>query len=165
MQIAVILHNVRSAYNVGAIMRTLDAVGGDEIICCGITPYPELADDTRSPVVRTANTKAIAKTALGAENTLRTTHAASALDVVRRLREQNYAIYALEQSAGSRDVFGHAFERDRPRALLLGAEVEGLPDDLLAACDVVLEIPQYGGKESLNVSVAAGIALYQMRGS
>ena len=146
-------------------MRTLDAVGGGEIICCGITPYPELADDSRSPVVRSANTKAIAKTALGAEQTLRIAHEVSTLDAVRRLRDENCAVYALEQSAESRDVFSHAFDRDRPLALLLGAEVEGLPDDLLAACDAVLEIPQYGEKESLNVSVAAGIALYQMRGS
>lgn len=163
MKLAVILHDVRSAYNVGAIMRTLDAVGGDRVICCGITPYPELPGDTRSPVVRTANTKSIAKTALGAERSLAVSHTANAAEAILRLRNDGFAVYALEQAPGAVDIFDFTPHPDRPRALLLGAEVEGLPTSLTAACDAVLEIPQYGSKESLNVSVAAGIALYRLR--
>lgn len=165
MRITVILDNIRSTHNVGAIMRTLDAVGGGEVICCGITPYPEIEGDTRSPVVRTANTKAIVKTALGAERTLRVSHEENALDAIERLRDKGCVIYALEQSERSRDIFTAEIDRTRPSALLLGSEVDGLPAELLVACDAVFEIPQYGSKESLNVSVAAGIALYTLRGN
>ncbi len=161
--IAAILHNIRSTYNVGAIMRTLDAVGGAEIVCCGITPYPELPSDTRSPVVRTANTKSIAKTALGAETALRVSHEADAAAAVRDLRDRGFAVYALEQSDGAIDIFTAEIDNARPRALLLGAEVDGLPRNLLELCDAVFEIPQHGTKESLNVAVAAGIALYRLR--
>ncbi|MBI4898556.1 MAG: TrmH family RNA methyltransferase [Actinobacteria bacterium] len=161
--IAAILHNVRSTYNVGAIMRTLDAVGGVEIVCCGITPYPELENDTRSPVVRTSNTKAIAKTALGAEQTLRVSHEADSATAIDRLRDQGYAVYALEQTDDAEDIFTAEIDAERPRALLLGGEVDGLSQSLLELCDAVFEIPQYGTKESLNVSVAAGIAMYRLR--
>lgn len=164
MHTAVILFNIRSTYNVGAIMRTLDAVGGGEVICCGITPYPEIEGDTRSPVVRSANTKAIAKTALGAERTLLVSHERNVADAIERLRGDGFAVYALEQSEGSPNIFTAEYDLERPRALVLGSEVEGLPPSILSVCDAVLEIPQYGSKESLNVSVAAGIALYQLRG-
>lgn len=164
MKIAVILHNIRSTYNVGAIMRTLDAVGGGEVICCGITPYPEIEGDTRSPVVRTANTRSITKTALGSEQALRISHEQKTSAAIERLRDAGYVINALEQSENSRDIFTVKLDQAGPRALLLGGEVDGLPDKLLALCDAVLEIPQYGSKESLNVSVAAGIALYRLRG-
>lgn len=163
MPIAVVLNNIRSTHNVGAIMRTLDAVGGGEVICCGITPYPEIEGDTRSPVVRNSNTRAIVKTALGAERTVRVAHEANASDAIERLREEGFVVYALEQSDKSCDIFAAEFDPARPRALVLGSEVDGLPADLLAACDAVLEIPQYGSKESLNVSVAAGIVLYRLR--
>ena len=162
--ISVILDNIRSTYNVGAIMRTLDAVGGGAIVCCGITPYPELAqDDDRSPVVQNANTRAIAKTALGAEQHLKISHQANTLDAVTAARENGVVAIALEQSPAAINVFDFSCPADAQIALVLGGEVEGLDPEVMRICDEIVEIPQFGSKESLNVSVAAGIALYAMR--
>lgn len=161
--LTVVLDDIRSAYNVGAIMRTLDAVGGGEIVCCGITPYPDLGSgDDRSPVVKSSNTKAIAKTALGAERELRVEQSPSAAAAIDRARgECERPVIGLEQADGAVDVF--AFEPPRVGfVLVVGAEVSGLAPSTLALCDSVVEIPQRGTKESLNVSVAAGIALYAL---
>jgi tRNA G18 (ribose-2'-O)-methylase SpoU len=160
---SVILDNIRSTYNVGAIMRTLDAVGGDAIVCCGITPYPELANDDRSPVVQNANTRAIAKTALGAEGHLSVTHSASTLEAVAAAREAGAVAIALEQSPAALNVFDFAAPDDADIALVLGGEVDGVDPQVLRMCDAIVEIPQFGSKESLNVSVAAGVALYALR--
>ncbi|MFY9264008.1 MAG: TrmH family RNA methyltransferase [Solirubrobacterales bacterium] len=163
MPITVVLDNIRSAYNVGAIMRTLDAVGGGEIICCGITPYPELPGDDRSPVVRSANTRSIVKTALGAQEALTVTHERSALAAIDRLRAARaVTVLAVERSDASVDLFEFESPAEKPLALVFGSEVGGIDPDTLAACDAVLEIPQFGVKNSLNVSVAAGIALYAL---
>jgi tRNA G18 (ribose-2'-O)-methylase SpoU len=163
--ITVVLDDIRSTYNVGAIMRTLDAIGGGTIVCCGLTPYPDLGDgDDRSPVVRTANTKAIAKTALGAEQALALEHADSVLEAVEQLKRNGVLIYALEQSPRSQNLMTFDVPRDSVFALVVGSEVEGVCPAVLSACDQVLEIPQNGTKESLNVSVAAGIALYKLSG-
>ncbi|MGB1582540.1 MAG: TrmH family RNA methyltransferase [Solirubrobacterales bacterium] len=157
----VILDNIRSSYNVGSIMRTLDAVGGGEIICVGITPYPDLGDnDDRSPVVKSANTKQIAKTALGAQDTLSVSHAATTTETLHRLPSTTTFV-ALEQSNEATNLFDYR-PPSAELALILGSETEGLPPEVLKACDAILEIPQYGQKESLNVSVAAGIALYHL---
>jgi 23S rRNA (guanosine2251-2'-O)-methyltransferase len=162
MALTVILEDIRSTYNVGAIMRTLDAVGGDTVVCCGITPYPDLGEgDDRSPVVISSNTKAIAKTALGAERSLALSHFESAPAAIGRLAHGT-TIVALEQAESSIELFDYK----RPAgdlALILGSETEGVSSEALALCDALLEIPQYGTKESLNVSVAAGIALYHLR--
>jgi tRNA G18 (ribose-2'-O)-methylase SpoU len=163
--ITVILDNIRSTYNVGAIMRTLDAVGGGAVVCCGITPYPELADDDRSPVVQNANTRAIAKTALGAEAHLEVTHVDQTLEAVTDAREAGAIAVALEQSPAAINVFEFTAPADAEIALVLGAEVEGLDPEVMRTCDAIVEIPQFGSKESLNVSVAAGVALYAMRGA
>ena len=158
MTITVILDNVRSTYNVGAIMRTLDAVGGGAVVCCGITPYPELPNDTRSPVVQSSNTKAIAKTALGAELAIDVSHQPTSLAAIAQLKSGTKVV-ALEQAPQSIDLFSFRTPSG-DIALVVGSEVDGLASETLEACDAVLQIPQYGTKESLNVSVAAGIALY-----
>jgi tRNA G18 (ribose-2'-O)-methylase SpoU len=163
--ITVILDNIRSTYNVGAIMRTLDAVGGDAIVCCGITPYPELADDSRSPVVQTSNTRAIAKTALGAEQHLKVSYAESTVDAVNAAREDGAVAIALEQSPAALNIFEFDCPDDAEIALVLGGEVDGLDPAVMSICDEIVEIPQFGSKESLNVSVAAGVALYALRGA
>jgi 23S rRNA (guanosine2251-2'-O)-methyltransferase len=162
MSITVILDDIRSTYNVGAIARTLDAVGGGRIICAGITPYPYLGPgDDRSPVVISANNKAIHKTALGADATVEFAHAADVGDALDLLPEGTQT-FALEQDPGSIEVFDLKFAAE-DIALLLGSETRGIAEDTLERCDAILEIPQLGEKESLNVSVAAGIALYQLR--
>lgn len=161
--LTVILDNIRSTYNVGAIMRTMDAVGGGTLVACGITPYPDLGDeDDRSPVVISANTKQIAKTSLGAEHALTITHANSATEAIQQL-PTNTLIAAIEQSPNATNLFDALQPpKGQPVAILLGSETEGIDSQTLALCDEVLQIPQRGTKESLNVSVAAGIALYHL---
>ncbi len=157
----VILDNIRSTYNVGSIMRTLDAVGGGELVCVGITPYPDLGEeDDRSPVVISANSKSIAKTALGAQNSLSISHAPTTQQAIQRLPSAT-AIVALEQSIEAINLFDYELPIAE-FALVLGSETDGLPKAVVSSCDATLEIPQYGRKESLNVSVAAGIALYHL---
>lgn len=162
MSITVILDDIRSTYNVGAIARTLDAVGGGKIICAGITPYPYLGpDDDRSPVVISANNKAIQKTALGADATVDFAHASDVPSALAMLPE-GCQTFALEQAESSIELFDLK-NAANDIALLLGSETRGIAPGVLENCDGILEIPQYGEKESLNVSVAAGIALYQLR--
>jgi tRNA G18 (ribose-2'-O)-methylase SpoU len=162
--LTVILEDIRSTYNVGAIARTLDAVGGGKLICTGITPYPYLGpDDDRSPVVISANNKAIQKTALGADATVEFAHAAdfaAALDML----PEGAQTFALEQDERSIELFDLR-NAATDVALILGSETQGIAPEVLEQCDAILEIPQYGEKESLNVSVAAGIALYHLRRS
>jgi tRNA G18 (ribose-2'-O)-methylase SpoU len=144
-------------------MRTLDAVGGDSIVCCGITPYPQLDQDDRSPVVQNSNTRAIAKTALGAEKLLEVSHREGALEAVDAAREDGLIAVALEQSPAALNVFEFSAPPDAEIALVLGSEIDGLDPEVMRVCDEIVEIPQFGGKESLNVSVAAGVALYALR--
>jgi tRNA G18 (ribose-2'-O)-methylase SpoU len=162
MSITVVLDDIRSTYNVGAVARTLDSVGGGRVICAGITPYPYLGPgDDRSPVVISANNKAIQKTALGADATVEFAHAIDVESALEMLPE-GAQIFALEQDERSIELFDLK-NAATDVALVLGSETRGIGEATLERCDAILEIPQYGEKESLNVSVAAGIALYQLR--
>lgn len=162
MQLTLILDNIRSSHNVGAILRTADSAGVEAVICAGITPYPTLkSDDQRDPLVRKRNSRDIAKTALGAEQSVDTKYAPTTLQAAESLRNEGYAIYALEQAEGSHSVLDFK-PKGAKVALVLGSETAGVSADVLAACDTVLEIPQRGSKESLNVGVAAGIAVYAL---
>lgn len=179
-----ILHNIRSAYNVGAIFRTADAVGVKKIFLCGYTPRPEsgnLKNQTSPASPRLgrglAKLKAkfqhydkIAKTALGAEKTVPWEYCAQTWRLLEKLNKDNIKIVALEQSPKSQNIFsvqggsasGGKFNLKFPLALMLGNEVKGLSDKILNYVDDILEIPMHGKKESLNVSVAAGVALYEL---
>ncbi len=160
VQLVLILENLRSAHNVGAILRTCDAAGITRVLACGTTPYPVTLNDARDPVVSGRNTRAIAKTALGAEQTVHIEHYDDANAAIAACRAEGRTIYGLEQSPRSVDLF--ATRATLPAALIVGNEPSGITAKTLAACDAVLEIPQYGSKESLNVAVAAGIALYAL---
>lgn len=161
--ITLILDNLRSTYNVGAILRTADAVGVDYIVATGTTPYPAILNDTRPLHVITSNTRSIAKVALGAETTLAIRYVADTLEAIQELKTSGTNIIALEQSGRSVDLFSYAHASQEHIAVVLGPEVTGITPEVLSACDVVLEIPMFGHKESLNVSVAAGVLLYQLR--
>ena len=161
VQLILILDNIRSAHNVGAILRTCDAAGVRRVLACGITPYPGGQNDGRDPLVAGRNTRSIAKTALGAEKTVMLEHFDDSLSAIAACRAEGCTIYGLEQARGSVDLF--AAKPRFPAALVVGNEVDGIAADTLAACDAALEIPQHGSKESLNVSVATGIALYHFR--
>jgi 23S rRNA (guanosine2251-2'-O)-methyltransferase len=161
VQLTLILDNLRSAHNVGAILRSCDAAGVERVLVCGTTPYPRLKNEVRDPVVASRNSRAIAKTALGAEKTVMLEHYDDSLSAIAAARAHGCTIYGLEQTPKSTDLF--AARPHFPAALVVGNEVTGIPAEVLAACDAVLEIPQHGSKESLNVAVAAGIALYALR--
>lgn len=151
-----ILHDIRSAHNVGAMFRTADGAGVDEIILSGYTPCPPKLD----ALYLTDADKAMKKTALGAEESMPWKKVVSLPRLLNRLKKDGYERVALEQDAESVD-----YQQYRPKknvALVVGNEVLGVDAKTLKRCDVILEIPMYGKKNSLNVSVATGIALYQI---
>ena len=159
--LALLLPDIRSARNVGAIWRTADAMGVERLITAGYTPHPAVAQDARPPHIIRSNTNAITKTALGAESTVPHEHFSSPLEAIARLHAYGYTVVALEQAESSVPL--PHYVPTGPTALVVGNEVDGLSADLQAACDATLELPMLGQKESLNVAVAAGIALYQLR--
>jgi tRNA G18 (ribose-2'-O)-methylase SpoU len=164
----VLLDNIRSLHNVGSIFRTADAVGVEKLYLCGITPSPL----DRLGVVRGD----VAKVSLGAENTVPWESVASTSRLITSLKKQGYTIVALEQDVRAVPYYEYAktwiassTRNDRGEgefnkiALVLGAEVEGVSPAVLKKCDAIIDIPMSGKKESLNVSVAFGIAAYGLR--
>jgi tRNA G18 (ribose-2'-O)-methylase SpoU len=160
-QIAVILSDIRSTYNVGSILRSADCFGISHVFYAGITPYPLMKNDNRLPHLAGKLTRAIHKTALGAENNLESSVYKSTPDAIRFARAKGYKIACLEQSDKSISLSG--YPPPSKLAIILGNEVAGLSIQTLESSDVILEIPMLGKKESLNVSVAASIALYVLR--
>lgn len=156
-EITLILHNIRSTHNVGAIFRTAEGFGVKEIILSGYTPYPTLENDTRLPHIREKLTAQIHKTALGAETMVPFSHVD---DLMSWIDDNQLPLIALEQSADS--IVISNFTPPQKFALLLGEEVHGISQDLLKYASHTVEIPMFGRKESFNVSVATGIALYAL---
>ena len=157
-EIIVIAHNIRSTHNVGALLRTCDGLGIAKLVLSGYTPYPEVLGDKRLPHIRRKLTDQIHKTALGAELSVAYEYV-SEPDLVT-LRQMGYVVAGLEQASDS--ILLPTYRTPSKIALLLGEEVAGLSAALRAQCDVLLEIPMQGTKESFNVSVAAGMALYHL---
>lgn len=139
-----ILPDIRSCHNVGAMFRTADACGVEKIWLCGYTPVPPRPE--------------IDKVALGAETWMPWEQAADPTEVVRKLKLDGYTIVALEKNGGS--VAIGDMQLQAPVALIVGNEVTGVGEELLDLADIVAHIPMCGRKESLNVSVAAGIGMY-----
>lgn len=147
LPLVVVLDDVRSMYNVGSVFRTSDAFRVEKICLCGITstpPHPE-----------------IHKTALGAEDSVEWQHYGNALDAVEELKQQGYIVYSVEQAEGSTSLPSFHAEKGRKYAVVLGNEVKGVHQEVVDASDLCLEIPQLGTKHSMNVSVTAGIIIYQ----
>jgi len=156
MSIVVIAHNIRSTHNVGSIFRTCEGFGVERLILSGYTPHPAVPDDERLPHIVQKLEKQIHKTALGAERLVPYEyHSAPPLE---ELRAAGYRIVGLEQD--ERSIMLSDYQASGNIALLLGEEVEGIELGLRAQCDDLVEIPMHGQKESFNVSVATGIALY-----
>lgn len=148
----IILHNIRSVQNVGAMFRTADAAGVDKIYLTGYTPAPL----DRFGRKRTD----LAKSALGAEEYVAWEQKESLSGLLHRLRQDGFYIIAIEQDENSTD-----YRKVKPKqknAFIVGPEVEGIAKNILKQCDVIAEIPMRGKKESLNVSVALGIALFKI---
>jgi len=160
MQVIVIAHNIRSTHNIGAILRTADGFGVQKVFCTGYTPYPEQTIDSRLPHIRQKITAQIHKTALGAEKSVNCEHSENIIEVINQLKNDGFKIIALEQN--SKSILLPNLEPPQKSVLLLGEEVHGITNDLIELCDIITEIPMQGKKESFNVSVASGIALYEM---
>jgi 23S rRNA (guanosine2251-2'-O)-methyltransferase len=147
LPLIVILDNIRSTYNVGSVFRTADAFRLEKIYLCGITsipPHPE-----------------IHKTALGAEESVDWEYSTSTLEVVDKLKQQGYRVYAVEQAQGS-TMLNNFNPSDDKLAIVMGNEVKGVQQEVINHSDGCLEIPQYGTKHSLNVSVTTGIVIWDL---
>ncbi len=163
LPLVVVLDNVRSLYNIGSVFRTADAFRLAEVVLCGISATP---DDVLSPTgetIKAATMRAcqeIHKTALGAEESVSWRYFRDTADAVATLRREGYAVMAVEQAHGSTPLplFRPDFSTTK-YALVLGNEVKGVRQDVVDMADGCLEIPQYGTKHSLNVSVTAGIVI------
>ncbi len=144
--LVLVLEDIRSMSNVGSLFRTADSFRLAKICLCGITGTPPH--------------KEIRKTALGAEESVAWEKYADALACVKQLQAEGFACYALEQAEQAHWL--HEFEAKGKMALVVGSEVDGVTQEVMDACDGVIEIAQYGTKHSLNVAVAGGIASYQL---
>ena len=163
LPLRLILSDIRGAGNVGAMLRTADAAGVELVYAAGYTPYPSapLLDDPRPPHVAASNTRAIAKTALGAERTIPLQHTPDTLTAIQEAKRNGFKIIVIEQSEKSLNLYH--YQPKGPIALVMGNEVEGVSPLILKTADVILELPMLGSKESLNVASAAAIALYHLR--
>lgn len=147
LPLVVVLDEVRSLHNIGAVFRTSDAFLVNSIYLCGITatpPHPEMH-----------------KTALGAEYTVDWKYFKNTEDAVNELHTMGYTVFAIEQCEGSTMLDKLVLETDKRYAVVLGNEVKGVKQEVVDMCDGCIEIPQFGTKHSLNVSVTAGIILWE----
>ena len=170
MPLIVVLDDVRSLYNVGSVFRTSDAFRVEAIDLCGITATPDEVRDEDGTLVRDCTLKAsqeIHKTALGAEESVAWRYYKTAAEAVATLKADGYTVLAVEQCHGSTMLndFKPAFGDKKKYAVVLGNEVKGVHQEVVDMCDGCLEIPQYGTKHSLNVSVTAGIVIWHFASS
>jgi tRNA G18 (ribose-2'-O)-methylase SpoU len=148
LPVYVVLDSIRSNYNVGSIFRTSDGAMIEKLYLCGYTPHPPK--------------KEILKTALGAVDSVSWEYVKDPKEVIHKLKEQGIKICALELTEFSTEYY--KLETDSfPLCLVIGNEITGVSQDLLDLCDLSIEIPQYGIKQSLNVAVAYGIAIFDLR--
>ena len=160
-EIIIIAHDIRSAHNVGALLRTAEGLGVDMVYFTGYTPYPQSENDDRLPHLAAKIHKNIQKTALGAELSQPWARETDVFTLIPRLKQQGYTVVALEQAANS--VKLPDFHAPDKVAVLIGREVEGIDQPLLDICDAIVEIPMFGQKESFNVVEATTMFLYQSR--
>ena len=146
LPLIVVLDDVRSMHNVGSVFRTGDAFRIEAVYLCGITSTPPMAE--------------IHKTALGAEDSVNWKYFPTAMEALDSLKADGYEVYAVEQAHGSTMLQDFKPETDRKYAVILGNEVKGVHQEVVDACDGCLEIPQFGTKHSMNVSVTGGIVIW-----
>lgn len=146
--ICIVLDNVRSLNNIGSVFRTADAFLIEKIYLCGITATPPH--------------KEIHKTALGATDSVAWEYHEYALDLVKELQNNGYMVYSVEQAENAQMLGNFECEKDKKYALVFGNEVKGVSQKVVSQSDGVLEIPQYGTKHSLNISVSAGIVVWDL---
>lgn len=147
--LVIVLDNIRSAHNVGSAFRTADSFKADKVWLCGICAVPPSAE--------------IHKSALGAEESVVWEHVDDTMEAVRRLKDDGYTIVSAEQTVGSVMLDSFVPEKGRRYAVVFGNEVAGVAQEVVDASDFALEIPQFGTKHSLNVSVSVGVILWHFR--
>ena len=143
-----VLDNVRSMNNIGSVFRTCDAFRVDQLFLCGITATPPHRE--------------IHKTALGATDSVSWTYFEDTKKAVTRLKDEGFYIIAVEQTDKSVHLNDYVPDKSRKIALIFGNEIDGISDEVLGSCDFYLDIPQYGTKHSINISVSAGIVLWDI---
>lgn len=147
--VTIVLDNIRSLNNIGSVFRTADAFLMEQIYLCGITATPPHRD--------------IQKTALGSTETVNWNHFNSTLEAIEQLKQKGYKIAAVEQTENSTFLNNFKVNRNEKWALVFGNEVSGVDQDVINHCDVVIEIPQFGSKHSLNISVSVGVVLWEIQ--
>lgn len=145
--VVVVLDDIRSRNNVGAVFRSADAFILKKIVLCGITPVPPHRD--------------IQKAALGATESVDWEYEKDITDALKKLKDQGYLIYAIEQTTESVELQNFQILKDEKYALIMGNEVDGVSYDALGYCDGFIEVPQQGTKHSLNISVCAGLVMWE----
>ena len=148
MPIMIVLDNIRSMHNIGSAFRTADAFLIEGIYLCGFTAQPPHRE--------------IHKTALGATDTVAWTHFEETTEAIIALKAEGYEVWSIEQTEGSIMLDDLLIEKDEKIAVVFGNEVDGVSEEVIKLCNGCIEIPQYGMKHSLNVSVAAGIVLWEL---
>ncbi|MEJ6693580.1 MAG: RNA methyltransferase [Saprospiraceae bacterium] len=148
VSVVVILDNIRSAINVGSVFRSSDAFAIERIILVGFTATPP--------------SREITKTAIGATSSVDWTHVDDITDTLLQLKKNGYTITSIEQTDSSVSLLDWDIKPDQKLAIVMGNEVDGVSDEALALSDVAIEIPQYGTKHSLNVSVCTGVVLWEV---
>ena len=192
LPVTVLLNSIRSSYNVGSIFRTSDGAMIEKLLLCGYTPHPPLPfnlQNTRSVIssesaseksfiqikrtdssptkvefgmTETSGNKDVLKTALGSTQSVKWEYIKSAIDAIKDLKTQGIKICALELTENSKPYYDIS-TNDFPICLVVGNEITGVSQEVLDLCDCSIEIPQYGIKQSLNVAVAYGIAIFELR--
>lgn len=163
-EVVVVAHNIRSVQNVGSILRTADCLGVEQVYASGYTPNLTTRTDGSNlpllPHVRDKLRRELRRSALGAEELVPFEYSNDVIALFDRLRADGFAVVGLEQD--ERSVALPEYSPSGKVALLLGEEVHGLTNELISKCDTLVEIPMFGTKESYNVAVATGIALYHI---
>jgi 23S rRNA (guanosine2251-2'-O)-methyltransferase len=160
-KIILIAHNLRSAHNVGSLIRTGEGLGLEKIFLTGYSPYPLQSQDTRLPFLAQKIDKRIKKTSLGAEDSIDVIYEKDILKLINDLKKDDYKVLALEQDKSAIKL--NEFTSESNIALVVGNEVDGLEQAVISLCDAVIEIPMLGKKESFNVVQSAAMALYHCR--
>ncbi len=148
LPVVVIMDSIRSSYNVGSIFRTSDGAMVEKLIACGYTPHPPK--------------KEVLKTALGSQDSVDWEFIKDPVEAVKNYKAQGYKVCALEQTDKSKP-HSSISKQDFPLCLIIGNEITGVKQELIDLCDFSIEIPQYGIKQSLNVAVAYGVSIFEMR--
>jgi len=155
LPVYVLLNSIRSSYNVGSIFRNSDGAMIEKLILCGYTPHPPIDSNN-------SGNKDVLKTALGSTESVKWEYVKNPLEAIKEIKSKGIKICALELTENSTPYY-NITENDFPLCLVVGNEITGVSQEVLDLCDYSIEIPQYGIKQSLNVAVAYGIAIFELR--